>query len=167
MDRLQLAVLVQWAGEQGLQGRKRLQKVVYFLKAAGMPIAAEYTLHHYGPYSRDVAGVCDELVADGLIAERAGHSFSYTLVDATRSLLEQQRAANPNRFECLDAFRDSARALIGCDLWELELGSTIHYFHARQNDWGAALREACAFKGASETDPASIRALELAQSFAN
>ncbi len=35
MNRLQLATLLSWAGDNGLQGRKRLQKVVYFLQEAG------------------------------------------------------------------------------------------------------------------------------------
>ncbi|MFO1064120.1 MAG: hypothetical protein U0892_09680 [Pirellulales bacterium] len=34
MNRLQLATLLSWAGQDGLSGRKRLQKVVYLLQEA-------------------------------------------------------------------------------------------------------------------------------------
>lgn len=59
MNRLQLATLLSWADDQSIQGRKRLQKVVYFLQYAGCPLDCRYTLHHFGPYSRDVADACD------------------------------------------------------------------------------------------------------------
>ena len=74
MNRLQMATLLSWADDAGLRGRKRLQKVVFFLQEAGCPLDCRYTLHHYGPYSRDVADRCDEMVAAGLIDESGGPS---------------------------------------------------------------------------------------------
>ena len=44
MKRYQLAKLIEWSGES-LKTRKRLQKVVYLLQAAGCPLDADYTLH--------------------------------------------------------------------------------------------------------------------------
>ena len=60
MNRYQLAKLVEWAG--CLHTRKRLQKLVYMLQSAGCPLEAEFTLHHYGPYSQEIAGLSDAMV---------------------------------------------------------------------------------------------------------
>ena len=60
MNRYQLAKIVQWAGT--LRSRKRMQKMIFLLQAAGCPLDADYDLHHYGPYSQDVARLTDEMV---------------------------------------------------------------------------------------------------------
>ena len=84
MNRYQLAKIVDWAGT--LDTRKRMQKVVYLLQVAGCPLGADYTLHHYGPYSHDVARLTDEMVQASLLAEKAssnavGQQYSYSLSD--------------------------------------------------------------------------------------
>ena len=89
MNRLQLATLLSWAGDNGLHGRKRLQKVVYFLQEAGCPLNCRYSLHHFGPYSCDVADRCDEMVAAGLLEETArpfngDTQYTYALKPAIR-----------------------------------------------------------------------------------
>ncbi|RMH12686.1 MAG: hypothetical protein D6695_05935 [Planctomycetota bacterium] len=175
MDKLQLALLTAWAqdaGLPGIQGRKRMQKVIYFLQQAGCPIDAEYTLHHYGPYSREVANVTDVMVAEGLLTEQSGGSaggqYNYTLGNQTREMLDQigQSGSKTN----FDSFREQAIELLREDLWHLELGSTILYFfrsRRRQSDWDYALREACEYKRADPSHDASKAALALAQRFAS
>ena len=69
MNRYQLAKIVDWAGT--LETRKRMQKVVYLLQVAGCPLGADYTLHHYGPYSQEVARLTDEMVQTGILTETA------------------------------------------------------------------------------------------------
>lgn len=161
MNRLQLVTLLSWAGEGGLQGRKRLQKVVYFLQAAGCPLGCRYTLHHFGPYSRDVADACDELVAAGLVEEHggpaAGASYSYTLKPETRHFLQQAADAQMQRFAGLGA------ELIDADLWQLELGSTVLFFHGQLGNWEQSLARACEFKRVPATADTSRSALAFAQ----
>lgn len=162
MNRLQLATLISWAGDAGLQGRKRLQKVVFFLQAAGCPLGCRYTLHHFGPYSRDVADACDELVAAGLVEERGGpaeggSSYAYALKPETRPFLQQAADTAMTRFETLGA------ELINSDLWQLELGSTVLFFHGQTADWEQALVRACTFKRVSTDVEPSRNALALAQ----
>ena len=135
MNRLQLATLLSWAGENGLHGRKRLQKVVFFLQQAGCSLDCRYTLHHFGPYSRDVADACDEIVAAGLVDEAGGRAggdlqYTYSLKPATHQLLTHTPDAQMNRFERL------GRELINENLWTLELGSTILFFYRQTGDWG-------------------------------
>src|SRR5258706_10557443 len=100
MNRLQLATLLSWAGDSGIQGRKRLQKVVFFLQQAGCPLDCQYTLHHFGPYSRDVADTCDEMVAAGVVGRKEGkpntaRAYTHPPPPATPGLLAQQPRARP------------------------------------------------------------------------
>lgn len=170
MDKYALAKLVQWSGSGGVVGRKRLQKVVYFLQQAGCTLGAEYSLHHYGPYSRDVAEACDELVASGLLDERAemnsvGTQYTYRLsAGAGESALSQTERRLAERTADLGTFRSLAEELLSRDLWELELGSTILYFYDKTTDWDKAAQLACEFKRrnvANETALPSARALAM------
>ncbi len=81
MDGALILDLVASAGDE-LCGRKRLQKALFLLKSAGVPVDAQFELHHYGPYSRDVAQACDELVTLELLketqsSESIGAEYSY------------------------------------------------------------------------------------------
>lgn len=164
MNRLQLATLLNWADETGFEGRKRLQKVIYLLQQAGCPLSSDYVLHHYGPYSRDVADLCDEMVAAGLIEERGGPSesspYAYRLQPKTRELLHERSD------DAMQPFESLARELIAGPLWHLELGSTILLFRRRGLAWEQARSSACEFKRVQPDDPASLASLELARQIA-
>lgn len=162
MNRLQLATLLDWAGEGGIQGRKRLQKVVYCLQRAGCPLDCDYTLHHYGPYSRDVADICDEMVTADLVVEDGGPAsgggpYTYRLTERTRRLLRGTADETMPRFE------EVGKRLISEKIWPLELGSTILLFHDQGHDWPQALEQACKFKDVPADTPASTEAMALAQ----
>lgn len=166
MNRLQLATLLSWAGETGIQGRKRLQKVVFFLQQAGCPLGCQYTLHHFGPYSRDVADACDEMVAAGLIEEKiepqAGITqYGYTLKPQTLEFLRQVPQQQLQPFETI------AKQLINENIWSLELGSTILFFYKQNGDWNDALAKACQFKKTEPANEFSQAALVLAQRMAD
>jgi uncharacterized protein YwgA len=169
MDRYQLATLSLWAGDLGIQGRKRLQKVVFFLQAAGCPLGSRFTLHHYGPYSRDVADTCDEMVAMGLLKEEVAanvtgaQQYSYHLTEGAKNLLATTTAQETARAAAVAPFRELGARLLREDLWKLELGSTILFFYEQTPDWDDALRRACEFKRVPTDVPATIAALRLAQ----
>ena len=164
MNRLQLATLLSWAGDAGLQGRKRLQKIVFFLQEAGCPLDCRYTLHHFGPYSRDVADRCDEMVAAGLVTETGGPSngnmqYTYMLKPETRIMLPH----TPD--SAMQQFHKLCDELIKENLWSLELGSTVLFFHRQNGDWENALTKACQFKKVPSDLPTSRDALKLAKRF--
>jgi uncharacterized protein YwgA len=165
MNRLQLATLLSWAGDDGLQGRKRLQKVVFFLQEAGCPLDCGTTLHHFGPYSNDVAYRCDEIVAAGLAEETGGPSkgnqpYVYKLKPETIRLVQKTPDPSMQRFEEL------GKSLMGENLWSLELGSTILFFYRQTKDWDDALIRACNFKTVSSSTEGSQAALALAKRIA-
>ena len=164
MNRIQLATLLSWAAETGIQGRKRLQKVAFFLQQAGCPLNCEYTLHYFGPYSRDVADTCDEMVAAGLIEERGGREagvmqYAYKLKPSTRDYLRQVADASMEKFETV------GKELIQENIWRLELGSTILLYYRCNGNWSEAMSQACKFKKADPTLQKNIEALELAKRF--
>jgi hypothetical protein len=168
MDRYQLATLSSWAGPHGIQGRKRLQKVVFFLQAAGCSLDCRFSLHHYGPYSRDVANACDEMVAVGLFQEEvtanpAGARYGYRLTPQAVRLLAVTEQTEPFRSQSMNPYRDLGAKLLGEDLWRLELGSTILFFYPQSRDWNLALQRACEFKKVPQGTPATAGALELAR----
>lgn len=155
MNRYQLAMLVKWAGT--LETRKRLQKVVYLLQAGGCKLDVEYTLHHYGPYSHDVASLADEMVQAGLLCEEekpnalAGTSFSYRLSESAQQQLDrsEQGPDHKQRLGPLGEYESLAKRLLGVsNLRELELAATIAYFHARNpgEDWEKTREGAAKFK---------------------
>lgn len=168
MDKYRLAKLVQWAGADGVIGRKRLQKVVYFLQKAGCSFGAEYTLHHYGPYSRDVAEACDELVTAQLLEEEEGPlgsvtQYTYKMAERGQAALDQTERRPENPAQSMAPFRALGEELLRTDLWELELGSTILYFRDKSMDWNDAARRACEFK---KVDPVTCSALPAAKELA-
>lgn len=163
MNRLQLATLLSWADEGKIEGRKRLQKVVYFLQEAGCRLDCQYSLHHFGPYSRDVADTCDEMVAAGLVAEIGGPQnremqYTYTLKPHTCELLKRLP-----KDPVVAPFQGLGATLIKEDLWTLELGSTILLFFRQSDNWDDALAKACAFKRVRAEETSSKAALALAQ----
>lgn len=90
-----ILVALDGAGGQ-LAGRTRLQKVMYFL-CERLRVDAEYFPHFYGPYSEQVAGAVDSLIARGLVEEEAeptptggpfeGRIYTYSLKEKGRELL--------------------------------------------------------------------------------
>ena len=168
MNRYQLAKIVQWAGT--LRSRKRMQKMIFLLKAAGCPLDADYDLHHYGPYSQDVARLTDEMVREKLLCETTearpyGEQYSYVLSDeASRQISAYEsssRGAGPAKE--MAAFESLARKLEQTDLKELEVASTIVFFLKQGDDWTAAVEKTRNFKNL----PADTHFLEKCKALAS
>jgi uncharacterized protein YwgA len=154
VTRYQLAKLVEWAGS--LNSRKRLQKVVFLLQAAGCPLEADFYLHHYGTYSEDVARLTDEMVRLDLLKETSepfmgGSKYSYQLSEpAQRQLAELEQTDRGRGLAVqLAPFEAKAKALLAADVKQLEYASTILYFRLEGNDWPEAADKAVQFKGTS------------------
>lgn len=138
---------------------------MFFLQEAGCPLDCHYTLHHFGPYSRDVADACDEIVAAGLVDETGGPSdgnsqYAYALKPATRQMLERTPDGQMQRFQAIGI------DLINENIRTLELGSTILFYYGQSGKWDHALTSACEFKKVPSNAATSRTALALAQRFA-
>jgi uncharacterized protein YwgA len=66
MDASDVARIVQLNGGQ-LIGKTRLQKSAYFLEAKKAGFGFDFSYHHFGPYSEDLANSADDARALGLI----------------------------------------------------------------------------------------------------
>ena len=168
MNRYQRAKIVEWAGS--LETRKRVQKVVYLLQVAGCPLEADYTLHHYGPYSQDVARLTDEMVQASLLTEKmasiaVGQQYSYSLSEkARRSLADYESTpAGRARSTFLAAFLSKSRWLLQADLRDLEYAATIVFFRQQGHDCPAAVEKMCHFKGLTSAGKEVERADALAR----
>ena len=164
MTRYQLAKLIQWA--ETLKTRKRLQKVVFLLQAAGCPFDAEFYLHHYGPYSEEVARLTDEMTRKGLLEETAetapgGSKYSYRLeAAALQQLIDlEQTEEGKSWAEQMAVYEAKAKKLLQQDVKDLEYASTILYFRVQGEAWDEAVEKAAQFK----RTPAVRKALSLAQ----
>jgi uncharacterized protein len=151
MTRYQLGKIVEWAGT--LHSRKRMQKLVFLLQAAGWPLDVGYDLHHYGPYSEDLARLTDLMVDERLLEERMevrsyGEQYSYRLSpESIRQIAEYE--ASPKGcgpIAPMAGFEALARALCEIDLKELEVAATIVFFRKQGHDWPVAVAKACQFK---------------------
>ncbi len=170
MNRYQLAKLVHWAGT--LRTRKKIQKVVYLLQSAGCPIDADFLLHHFGPYSSDVAALTDEIVILGFLDEKAqgnaaGRQFNYTLTDRAKQALPQAAATPAGRKAEMGMapFEGRARELLNRDVRELEIAATIVYFRRKRFEWNKAVERACEFKSLEPRSPLVQAAAILARNF--
>lgn len=175
MTKYQLAKLISLAGE--IKSRKRVQKIICLLQAAGMKWNVEFRLHHYGPYSTEIAGLLDELASRGILEEveesnGVGVQYNYRLAEGTDKSLEKLESDPARKFvgqkKEFDLYKDKINKLLEEKvLWSLELGSTIAHCHSQSNDWKAAMGQACEFKHVKPSDKGSLTALELAKSIIN
>ncbi len=80
MTRYQLAKLIALSGS--ISSRKRIQKTVQLLQTAGCDFKLDFTLHRYGPYSFELAGLMNEMTASGILeeTETAVHAAGATLI---------------------------------------------------------------------------------------
>jgi uncharacterized protein YwgA len=168
MNHYQLGKLVQWAGT--LQSRKRMQKVVYLLKCAGCPLDADFFLHHYGPYSTDVAQATDQLVRLNLLEETAegnavGQQFSYSVPAPALQSLRAFEMTDDGReaARLLKPFEPIARELLQLDIPVLEYASTIAFFQNQKADWNESFKSACAFKRLNPESTVAQNSLALAK----
>jgi uncharacterized protein YwgA len=169
MDRYQLVKLVEWAGE--IDGRKRMQKVVFLLISAGCPIDADYLLHHYGPYSADVAQLTDVLVQLGLLIESAnptqvGQRFSYFLAPESDKVISAFESTDEGAqaMAKIAPYRERAQSLFNHSVAELEYAATIAYFHKKGAGWDEAVERTCEFKRLSRSSSITQAAFDLAKS---
>jgi uncharacterized protein YwgA len=168
MNRYQLAKIVDWAGT--LHSRKRLQKVVYLLKAAGCPLEVDYRLHHFGPYSQEVARMTDEMVRTNLLEESSetspyGIQYSYRLPEATKRKLDEYEQS-PRSQESVSGmlpYEERAKRLIPAELKDLEIAATLVYFHRKDDNWSLAAEKTRQFKNLDDDNPVLQRAEELAK----
>jgi len=120
-----LLSLVGVAGE--INGRKKLQKIVYLLQVAGFDFGKTFRYHYFGPYSTDLQLEIDALVDRELLLEtRSGSAYSYKVANIPSN-------GNPELFKT-DQMKPLIDYLNNYESQELELAATLVYLH--ENHYG-------------------------------
>jgi uncharacterized protein YwgA len=156
MTKYQLAKLISLAG--GIKSRKRIQKTVHLLQAAGCPLnVSDYRIHYYGPYSKSLARLVDELTSAGMLLEAASDSdigvqYEYRIderVEKSMRRFEKTEHGSKCRDE-MERYRDLLTELNDTRPRVLELASTVVAFRKLGVPWRAAIGETAKFKKESE-----------------
>lgn len=158
-----------------VDARKRLQKAVFLLQQAGCDLGAEYFLHFYGPYSRDVAEATDQLAAEGILLETpqtqayGSPQYSYSVTPRGREVLGNYERS-PEGAEAVKGIRphlERFQRLNGVPLWTLELAATIVFYHSQgELEWEDAEKKTAEFKQVAPNASVLREASELARQFA-
>ena len=169
MTTYELAKLVLMA--DGVDSRKRLQKTVHLLQAAGCDFGLEFRLHYYGPYCSELAELIDWMSADDILIESkrqtsVGTQYDYRLNANLRDNLESFEETSRGQVaktklegfqKLLDELRDTPPRV-------LELASTIVVFRQNGKEWPEALKRTAEFKQEDAHSLAMKRAFALAKS---
>jgi uncharacterized protein YwgA len=136
LDQLVVGAVALAGGE--LVGRIRLQKVIYLLDQLGMNSGAQFTYHHYGPYSEAVS----DAVTDAKFWGRIKEAVNFRLADgAPYSSFKTDNTENPEPDQLGDlSAEDAMRYLakfVGHTSTVLELAATVHWlaFKEERADW--------------------------------
>lgn len=130
-DHALLALVIQQAHQSrkvSYLGRTAVQKIVYFLKALGVPMCYAFDIYHYGPYSDQITSDIDLLMADGIIEDRSSTPtyWNYTPKPGgpIETLLAQHQPFVSTHREMVRHVVDSLGSL---EPRQLELFATLHY----------------------------------------
>lgn len=108
-----------------IDGRKKLQKIVYLLKLYKLPFEMNYKYYHYGPYSAELQTEINYLVSHGLLDELPiGEMYVYRINNKGYEFLKSYRKMIDDDFEIPENLLNE---LLDCDTSVLEMASTYAY----------------------------------------
>ncbi|AGA59445.1 hypothetical protein Theco_3398 [Thermobacillus composti KWC4] len=71
-------------------GRKKIQKMVHLLEAAGTRMPFKYEYHYYGPYSAELQAELNDLAQQGFLRETThDETYVYEITDKGRKFKEK------------------------------------------------------------------------------
>ena len=168
MTKYQLAKLILMAG--GLKSRKRVQKTVHLLQAAGCALGVDFRLHYYGPYSRELADTLDRMTRADVLVEtpqetQVGTQYDYKFEEQMRESLEayERTPRGEAAKEEMETYEELLETLCDTRPRVLELASTIVAFREAGLGWDEALGETAGFK----SEPTDSRAMDAARELAH
>lgn len=127
-EHAKLAELIRQA--EGINGRKRVQKVVYILQKLGFAFHERYHLQIHGPYSEELTLQIEELCDFGFLLESRNHGnghIHYTLAESGTRFLNQHTGVLPD-------LSPLARQLAAEKSSFLELVAGLFYFETLPPD---------------------------------
>ncbi|MCZ6496993.1 MAG: hypothetical protein O7D27_11225 [Alphaproteobacteria bacterium] len=145
--------------EKKIEGKKRLQKLVYLVQYSDLETNATYKISHFGPFSRDVAKTIDLMVAVGLINEREEPSGIYGTYKTVYSL--------PSNIRTLKKLPEKqfvvASEINRYTTIELEVASTIAFFMRSGNRFKTAVEKTKNMKPSKAIPPVIQKAEKIVE----
>lgn len=135
-----------------VKGKKRLQKLAFLLKEAGLRYSARFDIRDYGPFSREIANAANFLTATGKIdevEEPLGASHTFVTVYA----LENSSAVTHN---LSDKYRTLLTKLDHFPTVDLEVAATYQFFRSAGLSDTAAKQKTIELKP-TKTSPAIMK----------
>lgn len=123
------------AQDRTILGKKRLQKLGMLLQHAGLEIDIDFFLHHYGPYSSELADAADELYMMGEIDSRSEQVGAFGTFHTVYSLPEDYSDIGT----LPEPYDQTLITLNGFSPIELEMASTIAYFERQGHNRPGAI----------------------------
>jgi uncharacterized protein YwgA len=131
--------LVIHAAGDSVQGRTKLQKLVYFVGAlTGNLERLGYRPHYYGPYSPDVAGAVQELRGLKFLEQQVSSAgsvshqgfevsrYDYKLTDEGKEVAEEKANAEPESWQKLADAIQRIHSANGQDYVRLAIAAKTH-----------------------------------------
>jgi uncharacterized protein YwgA len=130
----QAAAIVRDAGGC-IVGRTKLQKIGYFLEAAGVGSGFPFRYKHYGPYSEQLAAASEHAAALRLITEKESIANWGGLYSTFYTHLSTDPSTHPAR-------RQLAQEMVNADAVELELAATAAFLASEgfRDPWSETAR---------------------------
>lgn len=115
------------SGEGGYLGRTALQKILYFLQIAGVPMKYSFDIYHYGPFCDRICRDVELLFADEVLkdASSSPEKYSNYRPDAGASKLIQSHASALEPYQA--TIDKVVRSLLPFRPEHLELLATLVY----------------------------------------
>jgi uncharacterized protein YwgA len=150
-----------------VDSRKKLQKSLYLLSfRKGFPLKFDYFLHYYGPYSRDLVALVDQLDSTDILKEKQyGSAIHSKLTEEGSQILKYYENIPEGQvaLKTIEPFLDSFKHLCNEETWVLELASTLAYFYQADQKWETAIELTADFKKVRPDNGKFLQALQLAK----
>lgn len=123
---------------EGYLGRTAIQKILYFLQIAGVPMRYAFDIYHYGPYCDRVTRDVELLLADGVLRDAStspGKYSNYRPAGGADELIESQASVlGPH----LKTITTVVQNLLPLEPNHLELLATLDYLYRQLRAGGGA-----------------------------
>ncbi len=138
--------LVLHASGDTIQGRTKLQKVVYFVGTlTGVVDDLGYRAHYYGPYSGEVAGAVHELRGLGFLEQRVSSTgvidpkgfevsrYDYELTPAGKQIAEEKAKKQHAMWERIKTAVEKLKKARAGDYVKLSIAAKAYYILRERN----------------------------------
>ena len=140
-DHSLLAMVVQEARRAaetwgGFVGRTAVQKMMYFLKATGVPMTYRFDIYHYGPFCEEILRDVEWLIADGVITDLSDKPEKYSNYAPGEAIAELLSKHEKQIEPCREHVRQIVRAFVPMRPERLELIATLDYLYRQRKASG-------------------------------